>query len=577
MLALFGQSLLAAVQVESLGPSIPSPQVVGTSILWTASAKVDGKPAALYQFAIRFETGAFTPVRDFSPEPSFVWTPTESDGSYTVRVIAKDPQTRETATRDAVFTVSAAVNNTDAVRATKHPLVALFSAPVCREGSRMRVKYASYDSAERATPWKDCNGRSTMNFLVAGMFPESNYQLWFEREDGSNVFTGPQRFFRTGVARKGLPEGLVTRSSTALGGVPADVTYSYPLFDVPFATDMRGRLLWYGLSTGLYATRSEPNGYYWTMDVLNRDLYRQTARLWDLAGNILLELNVGAINLQLVEKGLPAQSGIHHDIHRLADGSIVMLGAVEKLTPYSTGTLPVNVLADTIIVLDKDLKLKWFWNAFDHLSPNTEAAIFLERCAQGVCSPLYLGDSAEDWTHANSVTYTPDGHLLMSIRHLDWVIKINYDNGKGDGKILWRLGDKGDFQLVGGDSTQWFSHQHDASYVPGTTNRVMLFDNSNDSLRVTVEPQSRGQVYEIDEIQRTARPVVNTMAGTFSFALGSAQLLPSGNYLFNSGWYLGTIPFGQVIEVDPNGRILFDMRLPRYLYRSYRWKSLYER
>lgn len=55
------------------------------------------------------------------------------------------------------------------------------------------------------------------------------------------------------------------------------------------------------------------------------------------------------------------------------------------------------------------------------------------------CPPVLLDDTANDWTHSNSVTPTPDGHMLLSIRHQDWVVKINYANGTGDGAVLWRL------------------------------------------------------------------------------------------------------------------------------------------
>jgi hypothetical protein len=40
-----------------------------------------------------------------------------------------------------------------------------------------------------------------------------------------------------------------------------------------------------------------------------------------------------------------------------------------------------------------------------------------------------------------------DGDLVLSIRHQDWVIKIDYRNGAGDGPVVWRLGADGDFAV----------------------------------------------------------------------------------------------------------------------------------
>ena len=37
---------------------------------------------------------------------------------------------------------------------------------------------------------------------------------------------------------------------------------------------------------------------------------------------------------------------------------------------------------------------------------------------------------------------------LLSMRHQDWVVKIDYRNGGGNGDILWRMGVDGDFQIA---------------------------------------------------------------------------------------------------------------------------------
>ncbi len=41
-----------------------------------------------------------------------------------------------------------------------------------------------------------------------------------------------------------------------------------------------------------------------------------------------------------------------------------------------------------------------------------------------------------------------DGNLIISIRHQNWLVKIDYNNGAGAGDILWHLGYQGDFASI---------------------------------------------------------------------------------------------------------------------------------
>ena len=72
------------------------------------------------------------------------------------------------------------------------------------------------------------------------------------------------------------------------------------------------------------------------------------------------------------------------------------------------------------------------------------------------------------------------------MRHQNWIIKIEYLDGQGSGNVMWRLGEGGDFKLVGGtDPTDWFYAQHGMSYfTPNTTGvfRIGLMDNGNDRI-----------------------------------------------------------------------------------------------
>jgi hypothetical protein len=181
-----------------------------------------------------------------------------------------------------------------------------------------------------------------------------------------------------------------------------------------------------------------------------------------------------------------------------------------------------------------------------------------------------LGEGAADWTHANSVAWSPaDGNLIVSLRSQDWVIKIDYANGTGDGHVIWRLGRGGDFKLNSTDPLPWFSHQHDVRYINNST--LVLFDDGNTRHSKHPRAKSRGQELVLDEKRKVATLVVNADLGKYAPALGSAQMLPNGNLDFDSGFA------EQTIEVLPNGRktYVLKMNMPGKQYRSYIYATLY--
>jgi Arylsulfotransferase (ASST) len=73
--------------------------------------------------------------------------------------------------------------------------------------------------------------------------------------------------------------------------------------------------------------------------------------------------------------------------------------------------------------------------------------------------------------------------LIISVRNQSWVIKLDYNDGKETGNILWRLGYQGDFALQNGtDPQDWFYAQHDAHIISLNTSGVaqpLLFDDGN--------------------------------------------------------------------------------------------------
>ena len=81
----------------------------------------------------------------------------------------------------------------------------------------------------------------------------------------------------------------------------------------------------------------------------------------------------------------------------------------------------------------------------------------------------------------------------------------------------------------------------------------------------------------IDEKTMMATLRLNVDLGNYSEALGSAERLPNGNFVFTSG-ALGTdeSPKGLSMEVGRDGRKEYVMEGGALEYRSYRIANLYE-
>ena len=608
----------ATIQV-TLASSPASPQPVGTTITWTATISDTASGGHEYQYSVAPSGGPAAVVRDYHPVTSFPWTPSKTEGTYTISVIARNLSTGQTASASASFTVtSRLLNGHAAVNPTSHPLVALFSGPACQIPNLMRVRFtptsvpAGGISAPMTTNSVACRydtksgspDGSSMNFYIAGMYPNTTYKMHWETMTpaGAPLFTGTDYSFTTGP----LPTDIVFPATTVLVPATPPTSNSAPIllhdyhsqdgssYIVPTATDLSGNILWYYPRTVSLLTRTEVGGNFFIVYVGSTNPYLQIIREVDLAGNITLETNAAAINEQLVAVGRRKINAFHHEARRLPGGDIVLLGSDEMLvTNAQGGTVqnPVDVLGAEVIVLDPNLHLKWAWDAFDFLDI-TRVANLGEVCYKGISTgcPIYrLRNTANDWLHANAVQQSPDGNIIVSLRHQDWVIKINYANGTGDGHVMWRMGYQGDFTLLNPptspwcttpdqqDAYQWFSHQHDANFQLGGNTVMSVFDNGN--LRIAkcdTNGNSRGFALSVDEAHLQATPIVIGDLGHNSVALGASELIASSpNYHFESGWI---VPGGYSTstEIAPGGIVAFAMQESNVLtYRSYRMQDLY--
>ena len=303
------------------------------------------------------------------------------------------------------------------------------------------------------------------------------------------------------------------------------------------------------------------------------DMWRlQVLKELDLAGQVIRETNISRVAEQLESRGIHSDckkdgkecvSGFHHEAIRLPNGHTLAIAGIERMMPAGTqgSKGPVDVLGDLVIDLDEDFQVAGVWNAFDHFDIK-RASLRDEKCKGGPggggCPPVFLAAEANGWLHSNSLNYIPStGDFLISMPEQNWVLKIDWKNGKGTGKIAWRLGEGGDFKAISDDPDPWFSFQHDAGFEPVGSNLMSILDDSHTRFKKNPKANNRGQVWKLDEEARTATLVHNADLGVYAVAVGSAQTLKNGGHSFEAGFINPPSPYSRAVETSPDGKVVY--------------------
>ena len=113
-------------------------------------------------------------------------------------------------------------------------------------------------------------------------------------------------------------------------------------------------------------------------------------------------------------------------------------------------------------------------------------------------------------------------------------------------------GEGGDFKVNSKDEYPWFSYQHDVGFEPAGSDTLVLLDNGQRHQKKNKDAHTRGQLWRIDEKEKTATPVLNADLGVYSPFVGSAQRLSNGNFHFATGFVAVPTAFlGKAFEVTP--------------------------
>ena len=481
---------------------------------------------------------------------------------------------------------------------TGNPQVAQYSIylPAPGKVSVQFGKSTSYglNTWQVATP--TTNGGQVQTY-VAGMLGDTKYHMRGQVTlDNGATFNDADQTCTTGTPpataqiKTSTPSGATPQPGIELWNtiLPQNLTQA-------FATDLDGNVIWtyayQGTSLDLVqGIQLLPNGdflmvisYLSSLTVNGVPGLLNEVREVDLAGNTVRSITMDQLNQKLAGSNLRDADGnayqlrsFHHSVLVLPNGHWLLLTAYTKNynnLPGRPGT--TTVIGDALVDVDSSGNPVWVWNTFDHLDINRQPMNF------------------PDWTHANDMLYSTDDHnILLSIRHQNWVVKIEYLDGQGSGKVIWRLGEGGDFKLIGGtDPTDWFYAQHGLSFFTRNTTgvyRLELMDNGNDRIfptgQVNCVPSptpsatcySTVPLFELNETNMTATLIAHYVPppSYYTFFGGNTDQLPNGDMHVD---FCAASSGAIVQELDPTGsHVVWQGTTPNSdQYHVYRLPSLY--
>jgi arylsulfate sulfotransferase len=486
-------------------------------------------------------------------------------------------------TKSASATVKVIAPGVITVTANAQVAQYTISPPAAANVSAQFGLATNYGLTTWAQPTPQAGG--PVSLFVAGMRANSVYHIQgiVQFSDGTQFKDADQTFTTGELPAARLPSITTT---TAPGMTPQSgvelldllTTGASTKFGVA-VTDLSGNVLWTydpGLPAGLIANPVKllPNGHFLiNYSGANPDGANSVLQEVDLAGQVIWQMTAAQLNTALGAATCAGcnitVAGTHHDFALLPSGHLIVIAAQQKVVSG------VTVTGDVLIDLDQNHKPVWLWNEFDHLDINRRPYMY------------------PDWTHTNAVIYSADdGNLIVSIRHQNWLVKVDYANGAGAGDILWHLGSQGDFTLQGGTGpTDWFYAQHGPSFTTANTTgdfSLVLFDNGDDrTFAAGVKCGTSGQppclystvpLLQIDETAKTATLEFHPVAPFYSFFGGNAEVLKNGNVEYNECATSSPANNAAISEVTQAStpETVWQMQITgQYAYRGMRMPSLY--
>ena len=241
----------------------------------------------------------------------------------------------------------------------------------------------------------------------------------------------------------------------------------------------------------------------------------------------------------------------HHDAeyNPITDTFTVIESVYDNGQYNWTGDL-YDIKSDDIVEYDRDGNEVWRWQGNLTLPFNADEWMLRNETSRGDI----------DWMHANGLYWDIDeGSLYLSVRHLDNVVKVDYETGEtvwvagrytGEGPSLTM------YNLEGEEVDTLYYHTHAVELIANNT--LILFDNDYWNLtRPNPEIGISGYVeFVVDEDAMTATETWTWRAPEEYYAnsQGDAARLPNGNTL--GAFNLRPEPI--VTEVNQAGEIVWE-------------------
>ena len=229
-----------------------------------------------------------------------------------------------------------------------------------------------------------------------------------------------------------------------------------------------------------------------------------------------------------------------HELQILENGHMLLVARdrvrVDMSTVVSGGNNNATVEAHHVQELDRDHNVIFEWNNWNHLDIRE--------------TDVSIRGGFVDFVHTNSIAVDYDGHLILSPREYNMIMKID----RITAETIWKLGgDNSDFEFINDDID--FSRIHDVRPVPGKPNQYTLFDNGRD--RKNGGKFSRAVEYKLDLDAMTAEKVweYRHNPDIFSAYCGGTQPLENGNR------FISWANHDYFTEVNSNGELVYEMHV----------------
>ena len=244
----------------------------------------------------------------------------------------------------------------------------------------------------------------------------------------------------------------------------------------------------------------------------------------------------------------------YHDLELMPNGRVLLLGkeiiTLDVSDSVSDPSEPDRAVINCLLQEQDSLgNVLWAWRASDYLPPT-------------LCTHCNWDSPLIDAYHHNAFQVLENGDILLCLRNMDKVVRINRQTGQ----VVWTLGGAlSNFTFS--DPTTLFRHPHDAQFT--ASGNLLLFDNGTGK-----EPLvSRGVEYSLDLETAQATQVQQWLHpnGNYASSQGSVQRLENGGTLI--GWGTGgsdAFGGGMITEYDATGDLVGSVYFPtnHYSYRA---------